>query len=81
MRSTYGKLQILVIDEISMVGAETLSNLDQALQDIFENDSPFRELSVLAVGDELANTHAMLLHHYKGALTTTLYHHTVCRYF
>lgn len=53
MRATYGELQILVIDEISMVGAQTLSNLDRALQDIFENDSPFGDLSRLVVGDLL----------------------------
>ena len=51
MRSVYCQLKILVIDEISMVGATTLSNLNLTMQDIFENEQPFGNIAVLALGD------------------------------
>ena len=51
MRSTYCQMKILIIDEISMVGAQTFSNLNLTLQEIFENEEPFGRVSVLAVGD------------------------------
>ena len=51
MRATYSHMQILVIDEVSMVSAPTLTNLDLTLQHIFENSKPFGGISVLAVGD------------------------------
>ena len=51
MRAIYAQLRIIIIDEISMVGATTLSNLNITLQEIFENEKPFGNKSVLAVGD------------------------------
>lgn len=53
MRLMYTDLKILVIDEISMVGATTLSNLNITMQEIFENEQPFGGIAVLAVGDLL----------------------------
>ncbi|KAK3098765.1 hypothetical protein FSP39_022868 [Pinctada imbricata] len=53
MRAMYLQMKILIIDEISMVGANTLSNLNLTLQNIFENDKPFGDKAVLAVGDLL----------------------------
>ena len=53
LRSRYCLLRVIVIDEISMVGGQTLSNLNLTLQDIFENDLPFGGVSILAVGDLL----------------------------
>lgn len=51
MRALYCNLKILIIDEISMVGAKTSSHLNLTLQEIFENDNPFGGISVLSVGD------------------------------
>ncbi|XP_070548888.1 uncharacterized protein [Ptychodera flava] len=53
LRAKYAALKIIIIDEISMVGAQTLSTLNLILQDIFENNSPFGGVSILAVGDLL----------------------------
>ena len=53
LRMKYSILKIIVIDEISMIGGETLSNLNQTLQHIFECDKPFGNISILAVGDLL----------------------------
>ncbi|XP_077978182.1 uncharacterized protein LOC144433703 [Glandiceps talaboti] len=53
LRAKYACLKIIVIDEISMVGGQTLSNLNLTLQDIFENNIPFGNVSILAVGDLL----------------------------
>ncbi|XP_033759087.1 uncharacterized protein LOC117341337 [Pecten maximus] len=51
MRATYCRMKILIIDEVSMVGSQTFSNVDLTLQEIFENDKPFGGISVLVVGD------------------------------
>lgn len=51
MRATYCQLKILIIDEVSMVGAQTFSNVYLTLQEIFENEEPFGNISVYVVGD------------------------------
>lgn len=51
MRATYCQLKILIIDEVSMVGAQTFSNVNLTLQEIFENEEPFGNISVSVVGD------------------------------
>lgn len=51
MRATYCQLKILIIDEVAMVGAQTFSNVNLTLQEIFENEEPFGNISVLVVGD------------------------------
>ena len=52
LRCSLSKLKLLVIDEISMVGADMLYFIHRRLQEITGNfDSPFGEVSILAVGD------------------------------
>ena len=53
LKNQYMALKIIVIDEISMIGGETFLQLNQRLQDIFENNDPFGNVSILAVGDLL----------------------------
>jgi hypothetical protein len=49
----YKFLKIIVIDEISMVNYDTFEFLSKQLQLIFENDSDFGGISVIACGDFL----------------------------
>lgn len=42
-----------MIDEISMVGADTLLTIHRRLCDIMSNTQPFGGISILAVGDLL----------------------------
>jgi ATP-dependent exoDNAse (exonuclease V) alpha subunit len=51
LRNCLAKLTVLVIDEISMVGAELLLEVDQRLRQIKSSDKPFGGISLLAVGD------------------------------
>ena len=54
LRSRLGKLRILVIDEVSMVGADLLYHIHRRLEEITENTDPdlrFGGVSILAVGD------------------------------
>ena len=52
LRSSLGKLKLLVIDEISMVGADILHYIHRRLEEITGNStSPFGNVSILAVGD------------------------------
>ncbi|XP_078691416.1 uncharacterized protein LOC144921886 isoform X1 [Branchiostoma floridae x Branchiostoma belcheri] len=54
LRSHLGKLKLLVIDEMSMVGADLLYHIHRRLQDISDQSTPesiFGGVSILAVGD------------------------------
>ena len=54
LRSRLGKLKLLIIDEVSMVGADLLYHIHRRLQDICggsDPDSRFGGVSILAVGD------------------------------
>ena len=52
LRCSLGKLKLLVIDEISMVGADMLHCIHRRLQEITGNyDFHFGGVSILAVGD------------------------------
>ncbi|KAI8500028.1 hypothetical protein Bbelb_223450 [Branchiostoma belcheri] len=54
LRSRLGKLKLLVVDEVSMVGADLLYHIHRRLQDICgspDPDSRFGGVSILAVGD------------------------------
>ena len=51
LRSKYSNLQILIIDEVSMVGQNMFVYVDERLKQIKQNQSPFGGVSVLAVGD------------------------------
>lgn len=53
VREKLGAIQILVIDEISMVGADMLLTIHRRLCDIKGCTEPFGGVSVLAVGDLL----------------------------
>lgn len=51
MRAKLGNLSLLIIDEISMVGADHLYTVHRRLSEIMTSDEPFGGISVLAVGD------------------------------
>lgn len=55
MRCSFSNLQVIVIDEISMLGCNSFQNhLSCALQEIFQNyNKPYAGVSILAVGDLL----------------------------
>ena len=44
-------LQIVIIDEVSMVKSDFLYMLDLCLQEVKENSRPFGGVSILAFGD------------------------------
>ena len=55
-RKNLGQLKLLIIDEISMVGANTLYRIHLRLSDIFQTDEkkvPFGGINVMLVGDLL----------------------------
>ncbi|KAK4320893.1 hypothetical protein Pmani_008266 [Petrolisthes manimaculis] len=54
LRSQLGKIKLLIIDEVSMVGADVLYHNHRRLQDITgrsDPDSQFGDVNILAVGD------------------------------
>ncbi|XP_070203473.1 uncharacterized protein [Littorina saxatilis] len=51
LRSSLAELKIVIIDEVSMVGAGMFSFIDNRLRDLMKVDRPFGGVSVLAVGD------------------------------
>jgi ATP-dependent DNA helicase PIF1 len=51
MRSKLGNLCLLIIDEISMVGADHLYTIHKRLSEIMTTDKPFGGISIIAVGD------------------------------
>jgi len=51
LRTQLSELQILIIDEVSMVGANMLNCIDQRMQEIFDSNRPFGNISLLFVGD------------------------------
>ncbi|XP_060596137.1 uncharacterized protein LOC132750210 [Ruditapes philippinarum] len=53
MKESVGDVKLIVIDEISMVGADMLLTIHRRLCDIMGNDKPFGGVSILAVGDLL----------------------------
>ena len=53
LKEMMGNVKIVVIDEISMVGADMLLTVHRRLCDIMGNEEPFGGVSVLAVGDLL----------------------------
>ena len=53
LRNQYQYLKVFIIDEISMIGSETVGHLDLALKAIMQNSSPFGGVSLLVVGDFL----------------------------
>ena len=51
LQTVLGKLTVLIIDEISMVGSDFLVQIDKRLRAIKRDDKPFGGVSVVAVGD------------------------------
>jgi hypothetical protein len=51
MRSKLGNLCLLIIDDISMVGADHLYTIHKRLSEIMTTDKPFGGISIIAVGD------------------------------
>ena len=51
LRNIFWNLKLIIIDEISMVGAQTLRKIDNQLKQIFENEKPFGGISMLTFGD------------------------------
>ena len=45
------RAQVLIIDEISMLSADTLSSVDRVCQELRENPAPFGGMQVVLVGD------------------------------
>lgn len=50
-RKWFGKIEVLVIDEISMVRADLLDAIDRSMQVHRENQQPFGGVQVLFIGD------------------------------
>lgn len=53
LRSTYSYVHTLIIDEISMVSAQTLEYIHRRLTSIKDNDKPFGNVNVIVIGDFL----------------------------
>ena len=53
IKETFSDINLIIIDEISMVGADTLLTIHRRLCDIMSNTLPFGGISILAVGDLL----------------------------
>lgn len=53
VKETFSAIKLIVIDEISMVGADTLLTIHRRLCDIMSNTQSFGGISILAVGDLL----------------------------
>ena len=51
LRHKYRYLQVLLLDEVSMIGETTFNDLDIRLQKIMNNDKPFGGISVILIGD------------------------------
>jgi len=51
LRHKFRYLQVLLIDEISMIGEVTFNDLDIRLQKIMNNDKPFGGISIMLIGD------------------------------
>ena len=53
LRNKYQYLNVLIIDQISVIGRENFGHSDLALKAIMQNSSPFDGVSLLVVGDFL----------------------------
>ena len=51
LRNKYQYLNVLIIDEISIIGRDTSGHLNVSSKVIMQNSSPFHGVSLLAVGD------------------------------
>ena len=51
LRNVLKDLKVIIIDEISMVGAKVFNQIDKRLRQIFKNNIPFGGVSILVFGD------------------------------
>ena len=51
LRTSLRRLKVIIIDEVSMVGAKVFNQIDRHLRQIFKNNLPFGGISVLVFGD------------------------------
>ena len=51
LRCKLGKLKVLIIDEVSMIGNNFFQQIDRQLQIIMGSNKPFGDVSVITVGD------------------------------
>ena len=51
IRKKYRQLKLVIIDEISMVGANLFASIDSRLRQIFDKDKPFGGISLVLFGD------------------------------
>ena len=51
VRALFSGFRTLVIDEISMVSSSAFLYIDRRLCEIFDNNLPFGNLNVIAIGD------------------------------
>lgn len=51
LQTQFSELQTFIIDEVSMVGANMRNFIDQRMQEIFDSNRPFGNISLLFVGD------------------------------
>jgi len=51
LRNKFWKLKVIIIDEVSMVGAKTFRKIDHQLKQIFGSDRPFGGISIVTFGD------------------------------
>lgn len=51
LRDRMKKTSVLIIDEVSMLSAQTLEAVDRVLQSLRENDAPFGGLQIVLCGD------------------------------
>ena len=53
LKEAFAAIKLIIIDEVSMVGADTLLTIHRRLCDIMSNSSPFGGMSIICVGDLL----------------------------
>ena len=53
LKDAFSNIKLIIIDEISMVGADTLLTIHRRLCDVMTNSQPFGGMSILCVGDLL----------------------------
>lgn len=66
--SIYSYVHTLIIDEISMVSAQTFECIHRRLTSIKDNDKPFGNVNVIVIGDFLQLKHVKSKYAYENAI-------------